>query len=533
MILFMSGILSALPMMFPDLWFIAWFSVCPLFYFAAKKKTAGTIRKTKVPAYRYGLAFFAGFYGLLYYWFTCLYPMDFAGFDNMQSVAVIIVCWIGMTALQGAIFAFVPVLYRRLRCGKAYIDPFLAASLWVIFEWLQTQTWMGVPWGRLALSQYKMLPMIQSASLLGSLFVSFIIALSNGFIAVAAERLFVKKRNIKKSAACAGAAAVIFAVNLLYGTASLALYSENNATELTAAVIQGNIASGDKWADDSVENSLKIYTDLTLKACGEYSPQLVVWPESVITTSVRHNKSVCGKISELAQSTGATLLVGAYDYVNNENAVGGYDRYNAIVAFYPDSSVGDKPYYKRHIVPFGEYLPSPWFFKTFIPVLANMNVFKYDLSPGTEPNLIDSPWGKLGGLVCFDSIYHTLVRDSVREGAELLTLVTNDSWYRDSAAVWQHNGHAVLRAVENGRYVVRAANTGVSTVISPTGEILTSLAPLTKGYTAAAVKMLSGRTIYSYAGDTWIIACAAFVVVLVMYKIARRITHGVKRNGKS
>ena len=70
-------------------------------------------------------------------------------------------------------------------------------------------------------------------------------------------------------------------------------------------------------------------------------------------------------------------------------------------------------------------------------------------------------------------------------------------------------------------------------MISPTGEILTSLAPLTKGYTAAAVKMLSGRTIYSYAGDTWIIACAAFVVVLVMYKIARRITHGVKRNGKS
>jgi apolipoprotein N-acyltransferase len=364
--------------------------------------------------------------------------MDFAGFDNAQSIAVIAVCWVGMTALQGVVFALVPFLYRRLRSGNAYADPFLAASLWVIFEWLQTQTWLGVPWGRLAVSQYKVLPVIQSASLLGSMFVSFLIILSNGFIAATAGKILsggkLPKISLKSAAGIMIAMSILLA-DFIYGSVVLSLYDDGGAAEITAAVIQGNIASGDKWADDSVSHSLLIYTELTTEVCMNYSPQLVVWPETVITTSLRDSESVRSQISQLAKATGATILVGAYDYIENTET-GEDDRYNAIFAFYPDGTVGDAPYYKRHIVPFGEYLPSPWFFKTFIPVLANMNVFKYDLTPGTDPNLIDSVYGKLGGLVCFDSIYDKLTLDSVRDGAELITLVTNDSWYRDSAAVY-------------------------------------------------------------------------------------------------
>jgi apolipoprotein N-acyltransferase len=523
LILFTSGLLTALPFIFPKLWFVAWFAASPLFFIAARKKSA----------YRHGITFFAGFYGLLYYWFTCLYPMDFAGFDNLQSVLLIAVCWIGLTALQGLVFAIVPVLYRKLRTGNVYADPFLAASLWVIFEWLQTQTWMGVPWGRLAVSQYAMLPAIQSASLLGSLFISFLIILSNGFIASTAIKLAEGnfKNKDKRPLICVAISFTIFGANLLYGKTALFIYNDDDAVTVTAAVIQGNIASGDKWADDSVKNSLLIYTELTTQAATKYSPQLILWPETVITTSLREESYVRDNISELAKATGAVILVGAYDYVDDAKT-GDYDRYNAIYAFYPNGSVSEQPYYKRHIVPFGEYLPSPWFFKTFIPVLANMNVFKYDLTPGTETNLIDSDYGKLGGLVCFDSIYEELARQSVNDGANLIVLSTNDSWYRDSAAVYQHNGHAVLRAVENGRYVVRAANTGVSTVISPTGEILTMLAPLTEGYTAANVKMLENRTVYSYIGDTWIIACAVFAASLGIAKIVlRKRGNGEARGG--
>lgn len=532
LIMLFCGILSALPFVFTDLWLLAWVCIAPLFWFAAEKKHA----------YRHGLAFFIGFYGVIYHWFTYLYPMEFAGFDNIQSVAVIAVCWLGMIILQGPVFALVAPIYRRLHTGKTYIDPFIAASLWVIFEWLQTQTWMGVPWARMAVSQYRFLPVIQSSSLLGSLFVSFLIALSNGYAAIALRHILGGEKDKKNGVPSATegsadadtqtrtdrrtavvsliTAGAILTANTVYGIAALAMYNDEDSVGITAAVIQGNIASGDKWKDGSVYTALDTYFDLTVSACIKYSPQIVLWPETAINVPLRLIKGMSDRISQLAQTTGAVILVGAFDYVDDPES-GETQSYNAIVAFYPDGSIGESPYYKRHLVPFGEYLPMPWFFKTFLPMLAEMNLFKSDLTPGDSSNLINTAYGKLGGLVCFDSIYGELVRESVVDGANLIILSTNDSWYRDSSAVYQHNGHAVLRAIENGRYVVRAANTGVSSAISPTGQMLTMLGPLIKDYTAAEVKMRSERTLYSYVGDAWIAACAVFVAGIGVYKAVK------------
>ena len=120
--------------------------------------------------------------------------------------------------------------------------------------------------------------------------------------------------------------------------------------------------------------------------------------------------------------------------------------------------------------------------------------------------------GKIGGLICFDSIYETLTLDSVREGAQLLALATNDSWYQDSAAVYQHNRHAVLRAVESGRYIVRAANTGISSIIRPTGEITASLAPLKAGVVTGDVYFRSDRTVYSIVGNVIVLFCGAWLL---------------------
>ncbi|HHW25118.1 MAG TPA: apolipoprotein N-acyltransferase [Bacillota bacterium] len=523
-IMFVLGAIAAFPYLFPQLWPLGWVSAAPLFWAASEKKAA----------YRHGLAYFSGYYGLIYHWFIYLYPMDFAGFDRLQSILVIAVCWIGMTILQGPFFALVVPIYRRLRTGCDWADALSAASLWVIFEWLQTQTWMGVPWARLAVTQYKFLPALQSSSLLGSLFVSFQMALTGSLAAIALHRLngdvpqpvgngskanepLVKTPEKRKAALCALLATTVFSANLAYGGAALAMYDDSGAKSVVAAVIQGNIPSGEKWKDGSVYKTLEIYSELTLEACEKYSPEIVLWPETAINVSLRGMGGLCEEISNLAKSTDAVILVGAFDDVVSESA----DEilsYNAILAFYPDGTIGDKPYYKRHLVPFGEYLPMPWFFKTFLPMLADMNLFQNDLTPGDAPNLIETKYGKLGGLVCFDSIYGELARESVKDGANLIVLSTNDSWYRDSAAVYQHNGHAVLRAIETGRYVVRAANTGVSSIISPTGEVLVELGPLIKGVAVHEVKMLESRTPYSFVGDGWICACAFFIAGLAIAK---------------
>lgn len=502
-IAFLSGILTALPLICDALFFLPWLSLVPLFLLARKKKNV----------YRHGLLFSLGYYGILYHWFCYLYPLDFAGFDKIGSIFVVAVAWIGMSLLQGVGTAFVPFFYRRLTEKRSLIAaPFAAASLWCVMEWLQTQFWFGVPWGRLAVTQYTKLPLIQSASLFGSLGVGFIMVLVNGFLAIALEKWY-ENKSWKQPMALV--AALLFVINLGFGALTLALPNKPKAT-FTAAAIQGNIASGDKWADNSVQTSLAIYSELTKQAVTETGASLVVWPETVITTDINRVSTVRQTILDLAKETDAYIAVGAY-YSEAEKD------YNAIYLFQPDGTQNETVYKKRHLVPFGEYLPMPRLMKTVLPFLAEINMFSSELSQGDSSELFHSELGEIGALVCFDSIYETLTLTSVQDGAEIMILSTNDSWYKDSAAVYQHNGHAVLRAVETGRSFVRAANTGISSILSEKGEMVANLDPLITGYTSGKVSTYTHSTVYTQVGNliVWLSWC--YLVVLTILRLRERI----------
>lgn len=484
LICLMSGVLSALPLIFDFLFPLSWVALAPVFYIFMQKK----------PLYRCGFLWGLGYYGVLYYWFTCLYPMDFAGLDNKQSIAAVAAAWIGLTLLQSAGTAFIAPLFRPAKKGCLWLYPVTLACLWTVLEWAQTQTWLGVPFFRIALSQCAFLPFIQSASLLGSLFIGFLIALVNGFFAAA----YFKYKNNRHIGGYAFAALAVLAANYIFGTAALAAYKDTGMP-VRVALIQGNIASGDKWRG-SVYDSAELYDNLTREADAEYDPDIVLWPETVINVVIKSEPELSAKISKTASDTGAVILAGAFDRILNKET-GESETYNAITVFYPDGTVGEKSYYKRHLVPFGEYLPMADIVRAVLPVLAELNVFSDDLTPGADTALIETEFGKIGGLVCFDSIYETLTLDSVRDGAQLIGLVTNDSWYRDSAAVYQHNKHAQLRAAETGRYVARAANTGISSVVKPTGEITSALTPLRRGYVTGEVYFSDRTTLYTVTGN--------------------------------
>ena len=149
-----------------------------------------------------------------------------------------------------------------------------------------------------------------------------------------------------------------------------------------------------------------------------------------------------------------------------------------------------------------------------IPPLAELSALDSDLTPGVDSALFELPEGKLGSLICFDSIYEQLTLDSVRDGANLMLISSNDSWFYDSAAVYQHQAQAQLRAIESGRYVVRAANTGISTVISDEGALLAWIDPLTTGYRVADVQMRTRPTPYSVVGNLFVYLCFGFVLLL-------------------
>ena len=145
--------------------------------------------------------------------------------------------------------------------------------------------------------------------------------------------------------------------------------------------------------------------------------------------------------------------------------------FNAVTGFGPAGETLGYDY-KRHLVPFGEYVPGEHTAAELMQAFGLMNILGNDYAPGLDPHLFELPFARIGAGVCYDGIFPDAVRPSVLKGAEVLALITNDAWYKDTTAPRVLLAHAVLRAVENKRYILRAANTGIASVISPVGNTL-------------------------------------------------------------
>lgn len=508
----LCGCLTALPMVFPSLWFLSWIAPAPVFanafFVPAHKKHP--LRR----AWGRGLSFFYCYGLVVFYWFIELYPLDFAGLDKWGSLAVILVAWFGLPLLQGVFSAFLFMILHILseKCTKHQIlgKPVLlslgAASLWIIFEWIQTLTWAGVPWGKLALTQCGWLPLVQSASLFGSYAVSFLIILTASLFAFAL--LHLKKANRKHAAVFAAAALCVFGVNALYGILRCTLY-QPEGERVTVAAIQGNIASSEKW-DEKTNSTLDVHKNLTL-AAAEEGADLILWPETALPYIYSAGGKLDTYLTDLAKQASVSVFAGFFIQDSERNL------YNVIGQVDPDTGVGDTFYKKRRLVPFGEFVPMRELVMFLIPPLSQLSALDYDVTPGDDPQLFDTVYGKIGSEICFDSIYESLILDSVRAGANLICISTNDSWFKDSAAVYEHNSHAKLRAVETGRYVVRAANTGISSIITPTGKVTESLPPLVEGYVLGEVYMISNHTLYTVIGNTLILAAGVYIAALLIW----------------
>lgn len=541
-IFFFTGILAALPFVFKYLFILSYISLIPVVLMLINH--GGELKKRK--AYSLGFLFGLGYFGVLYYWFTKLYPMEFADVTAFQSLIIVAVCWFGLALVQAFEFGFVTLLYRLIKPNKnrPIIGGALFIALWVLFEFQQTLAWRGVPWGRLAVSQSAAPVLQQSASLFGSYFVSAVIVAVNVFLALALYYIFgsegkelrekvISSLKAKKSVIYGSVALGIFTLNLLFGAIRLAAFNEKGGKEITAAVIQGNISSLEKWEVNATEKSADKYIELTRKCVekSESGVDIVVWPETVIPTTLNYkNSKTVSKISDMARELQVTVFVGAFDIYYDEKTLDTRE-YNAIFIFNPDGTMGEQRYYKRHLVPFGEYTPMEEVILTFLPVLGSLNILSEPLTPGTDSEIFDTESGKVGSLICFDSIYEMLAIDSVRDGAELITLSTNDSWFSDSAAVWQHNSHAALRAIETGRYIVRAANTGVSSIITPEGKIIAKIKPLQTDYESATVYMRTDRTLYSYIGNLFVLIAFLGAAVITAYPYVIKLINKMKEEG--
>ena len=199
----------------------------------------------------------------------------------------------------------------------------------------------------------------------------------------------------------------------------------------------------------------------------------------------------------------------------------------------PDGSVHNAVYNKRNPVPFGEFVPLRGLIMTLVPPLAEINTLAEDIPAGEDSVVFDLEVGQVGSLICFDSIYERNALDSIGNGARILAVSTNDSWFTDSRGVWMHHAQSQLRAIETGRWVVRSANTGVSSVINHKGEVLESLAPLKTGYVLEEAYLSDRVTVYSVIGNIFAYACIALCAAPVLLSageaVCRRVAESRRR----
>ena len=279
---------------------------------------------------------------------------------------------------------------------------------------------------------------------------------------------------------------------------------------LRVAAVQGNVAQHDKWNPALRDEILDRHLDLTRTAAAD-GARLVVWPEAATPFAFESDPARAASIRRAARAAGAHLLLGTTEIAHD----GGPPRYfNAAVMV---DSAGDTAgiYRKHHLVPFGEYVPLRRLLFFVSPLVETVGDFS--AGPGPRPLVMDGQ--PVGAAICYEIIYPGLVRGFVTRGSKLLVTVTNDAWYGRSSAPHQHFQQASMRAIEQGRFLVRAANTGISGVVDPYGRVLASTPLFAPRVVTADVRLLEGRTVYSRTGDVLAWACAILSALALLASV--------------
>jgi apolipoprotein N-acyltransferase len=241
------------------------------------------------------------------------------------------------------------------------------------------------------------------------------------------------------------------------------------------------------------------YIEMTREAIGR-GARFVLWPESATPAPYETDLPRAERVRRLAREGHITLLIGS-DQVEPVRPVAQAKPpspryYNAAYLIRPDGTTA-AIYRKIHLVPFGEYVP----FSRLLFFVGPLVEAVSDFTPGTEAVLLPVAGHVASTAICYEVIYSSLIRAFVTHGSELLTTITNDAWYGRSSAAYQHWEQASLRAIEEGRYLARAANTGISGFVDPYGRVMQRSNMFESAVMAEDLRFLTGRTIYSRIGD--------------------------------
>jgi apolipoprotein N-acyltransferase len=299
--------------------------------------------------------------------------------------------------------------------------------------------------------------------------------------------------------------------------------SDVNFPAVSTAAIQGALPQEMKWEPGLQSDTVELYRQLTNEAVSELRPSgttagpdiLVVWPETAMPFFFQQGGKLSDMVRETARDINGGILFGTPAYQISST---GRTTYFNRACLIDEKGVTTGCYDKMHLVPFGEYLP--WGFLTswareLVPAAG-------DFTAGTSHAPLEWHRIRIGVLICFESIFPELARKSVASGANCLAVITNDSWFGDTGAPWQHAQMAAFRAVEQRRWLIRAANTGISEIISPTGQVVAKSALFRQDIVAEHIRLRDDMTVYGRFGDIPFLMFSLAVIALAVVIVHKR-----------
>lgn len=479
---------------------LAWVALMPLLWSLDRKD----------PAEAFVLGFTAGFVGYaIIVWWVVVTMVNYGGIPTPVAwlLALTLAAYI---ALYVGLFGY---LLAWIAPGEGFARLFMAPVVWVATEILRAYVLSGFPWALLGYSQYRVLPVVQIADLVGVYGISFFIVLINAFF----WKFF--RHPDRAPLALLGSGALVAALVVGYGYLRLHEVPGEGGKPVTVGIVQPDTRPLKKWVPGFREKIVgdleKLTQELAQKrdeSALKGAPPLIIWPEASAPFVYSDEPGWQKRLSGISRRAGAYVLFGS---LYSDRSAGPPKLYNSAYLLDPGGqSLGR--YDKMHLVPFGEYVPLRWllfFVEKFVPVIGKFG-------EGGEPRLFRVPGGRFGVLICFEIIFPRVVRRMRNAG--FLVNITNDAWFGRSAASEQHLSMAAMRAVEFRLPIVRSANTGISSIIDATGAIRYR-SPLFEKWTK--LDTISPRkespTLYARTGDVFAFACALAALLLTVLKMVR------------
>jgi len=516
-----SAVLLVLPFHFGALWLLAYFAFIP-YFFALNATSAGE-------SFKLSTIFGVVFFGLLGYWLTFVSVL---GFVLLSLYLALYFSMFGilihrfLNPANKASADFQPVnSFDRLDVKKNVQAALFVPAFWVALEYLRGWIISGLPWALLAHSQWTNLPVIQIADLTGVYGVSYFVMAVNWLFFRLLQIFFSWKKSQKESPEfVAHQKRLLMGLSVLltticlgvvgYGLFSLRAWDRFYRNDfpkagLRVSVIQGNIPQDQKWNTKIKNIIFEKYRRLTFMSGIERS-DLIIWPETSFPGFLEDEPVLSAELRRVVRQARTEVLVGAPTLGNLEE---GLRFYNSAVHYGPDGEE-KKRYDKIHLVPFGEFVP----FEGLFGIIRNFVSIGH-FSPGKTFTLFTTQTryqknniqARFAVLICYEDIFPGLVRRFCSDGADFLVNMTNDAWFGDTTAPYQHAQASVFRAVENRVPVVRATNTGFSCFVSPEGRILARVEDNGKeifvtGHKGCDLILRKTKTFYTRFGDVFVLA---------------------------